>query len=138
MEGVASITVYATVLEGDIYLYGSGSDPFPDFSDNLTQLVFNSANRLTFTPDDFEGSNSIYIAVYAYDLSSYTLGVVVKRKATQSNQTSDNKNQSSHTQATALLLPPGVSQEFTLDADTRETIFVLKPTTNDTITITIQ
>jgi hypothetical protein len=54
--------IFATVLEGDIFLIASTSELYPTLNSNINSLKYGSSNDIFFSRDEI-GKN-IYIAVY--------------------------------------------------------------------------
>jgi hypothetical protein len=127
LEDVLSITLYATVLEGDLYLLGSGKDEYPTMDSKADDLLFSVGNHLTFEKDQL--AKAIYISVYGIELSEFTLGVKVTRKAHNATNSSADNGTSSQSK---LALKLDLSQEFLFEeTDTAATFLISTQQTMD-------
>ena len=88
LEGVISITVFVTVIEGDIFLLSSTEDMYPTLETNSTNLKFSSSNTLFYARDQI--ASKIYISVYSLEFSEFTIGVTISRVGSSTNSTSNN------------------------------------------------
>ena len=88
LEGVISITVFVTVIEGDIFLLSSTEDMYPTLETNSTNLKFSSSNTLFYARDQI--ASKIYVSVYGLEFSEFTIGVTISRVGSSTNSTSNN------------------------------------------------
>ena len=88
LEGVISITVFVTVIEGDIFLLSSTEDMYPTLETNSTNLKFSSSNTLFYARDQI--ASKIYVSVYGLEFSEFTIGVTISRVDSSTNSSSNN------------------------------------------------
>lgn len=109
LEDIVSITVFVTVIEGDIYLLASAEEEFPDFDTNQTLLKFSTSNSITYTKSELTNKN-LYFSVYGIEFSEFTIGVSITRQEAAASNTTANSTTPAAPEKTKTSLQIALSQ----------------------------
>jgi hypothetical protein len=120
LDDVEEVAFFITIIEGDAYLLGSTTDPYPNFSGG-DSVKTSGNNRIIF--GNKELANTFFISVFGLEYTAYSIGVVVKRKATFDNQTSTNTSVLPRQTKTALQL--NLQQEYSFKEEDISATFTI-------------
>lgn len=128
LKDIQKIVFFANILEGEVGLIASTTQPFPRFHSAEANSYSSISNKIVLGRSEL--NNTVYLAVQGHQFSSYSIGVIVYRKQTETDSSPVH-------QQSAIQLQLGTTLSYSLKANERQALFQVLPSKDTNILIEV-